>query len=68
MPEPACRWLRVTEVTGWIGDAGKILGTCDLLGGNAYEIRCKMCDQHKERDHGHRGKSVRGRVEAGDSR
>ena len=43
MSKDRCRWLRMTEVSGWVGDAGLILGNCDLLGGTAYETRCEMC-------------------------
>lgn len=52
MPEPciSCRWLRVTEATGWDGDAGRILGTCDLLGDTAYDSRCETCPERRGRD------------------
>lgn len=47
---PACRWLRVTEATGWVGDEGLvILGTCDRLGGTAYDRRCETCGSWEER-------------------
>lgn len=49
MNEGSCRWLRVTEVTGWVGDAGVILGTCKLLGGTAYEARCETCTEKEVR-------------------
>lgn len=44
---PKCKWLRHTEGCGMVGDAGKIIGNCGLLGGTAYEMRCETCDQYR---------------------
>ena len=39
-----CRWLRRDHATGMVVDEGLvILGTCDLLGGTAYDRRCEEC-------------------------
>lgn len=47
MTRSKCKWLRITEVSGYEGEAGRILGTCDLLGGTAYEPRCEYCECHE---------------------
>ena len=37
-----CRWLRRDHATGMVVEEGLvILGTCDLLGGTAYDRRCE---------------------------
>lgn len=55
MPERArdrarCRWLRDSIGMGLTGDAGRILGNCGLMGGTAYETRCKTCSEYREAD------------------
>lgn len=55
MPEKAidrarCEWLRHGMGVGLMGDAGKILGNCGLLGGTAYDVRCKNCAEYREVD------------------
>lgn len=45
----SCRWLRSTDATGFVGEEGMtILGTCDLLGGTAYDRRCGDCPHRRE--------------------